>query len=40
MAEPPSLRSRSFSMGDFIFLGLGVLGFALLVLYAKGAGKL
>jgi len=27
-------------MGDLIFLGLGVLGFALMVLYAKGAGKL
>jgi hypothetical protein len=27
-------------MGDFIFLGLGVLGFALLVLYVKGSGRL
>jgi len=31
---------RSRHMGDFLFLGLGVLGFAALVLYVNTAGKL
>lgn len=40
MTLPQLTRLRSISMGDLIFLGLGVLGFALLVLYVKGSGRL
>jgi hypothetical protein len=34
---PPDLRR--YAMGDVTFLGLGLLGFGLLILYVKLAGR-
>lgn len=36
-STPPDLRSHA--MGDVTFLGLGLLGFGLLILYVKLAGR-
>lgn len=40
-APIPSIPTdlRSHAMGDVIFLGLGLLGFGLLILYVKLAGR-